>query len=119
MPSRPDSSGHGESDSTQAVAVSSAADRVELTAIGLALLPLRLDDRGRRLPAEALVGEDVLGAGDLLLQALDLRPGVAVRLYPGGFHHRFEDAEVVALERGPNAAPPEDRRRLLDAVERP
>ena len=58
-------------------------------------------------------------ARDLLAQPLDLRVAVAVDLRALRTHHRGEDAPlVVGAELDLDAAPPEDLRRLLHAVER-
>src|SRR5437899_7488652 len=69
------SRGHGLSEASQSV-----ADCSELTAVPLELLALGIHDLGGRIRDEALVRELLLGARDLLAQALALRTGVAVGL---------------------------------------
>src|SRR4051812_4973865 len=68
----PNSSGHGDRPSSQAIS-SAVAERLELAAVALELLALRLDDLRRRVLHEPLVPEHLLRAGDLLPQAVSLR----------------------------------------------
>src|SRR5581483_143371 len=112
--SSPNSSGHGESAATQSV----AADGVELTAVPRELLPLGLDDLRRRVRDEAVVRQHPLGAGDLLAKPLALGLDVAVRPLALRLDDDVEDPFLVPLERDEHAASPEDRRRLLDALQR-
>src|SRR5436309_13432002 len=89
--SRPNSFGHGESCSSQLT-----GERVELTAVPLELLALAVDDVRRRALHEPLVGEHPFGPRDLVLQALDLRGDVPVRLLPDGLDDGFEDPRLLA-----------------------
>lgn len=70
MRSSPNSSGHGESAATQAVAL--AAEGFELGAVLLQLRLLGPNDIARRPLTEALVGKLALGPFDLCAQTLDL-----------------------------------------------
>src|SRR5918992_1836855 len=119
MRSRPNSSGQGLSNSTQAVAepVLLAADRIELTTVPLELLALRLHDLRRRPLDEPFVGEHPLAARDLLLETLDFCLRVAVGLHPLRPDDRLENSELVALESRPHAASPEDLGGGLHALE--
>ena len=63
----------GSSEATHSVAVDGlVAEGIELTTVARELLALRLDNLGRRLRREPLVREHALGAGDLLLEPVDL-----------------------------------------------
>src|SRR5688500_18712950 len=110
---RPNSSGQGLSDSTQ-----SACEDVKLSPVALQLLALRLDHLDGRIRNEAFVGEQALGARDLLLQSLDLDGGIAVRANALRPDHGLEDPPLVAVERDEHATPPEDRGGGLHALER-
>src|SRR5204863_5024767 len=81
------------------------------------LLPLRIDDLRGRVLHEALVREDALCAGDLLLEALDLRRRVAVTVLAGP-DDRLEDAQLLPFERHAHAASAEHLGGLLHARER-
>ena len=82
MRSSPNSSGHGSREATQSVAVDGlVAEGIELTTVARELVALRLDHLGRRLRGEPLVREHALGAGDLLLEPVDL--GLSVAGGPG------------------------------------
>src|SRR5207247_7863634 len=113
MCSSPNSSGHGLSDSIQLV-----AESVELTAVALQLLALGLDDVRRRVLHEALVREHPFRARDLLLQAGDLGGRVAVAAAAPGLHDRLEDASALLVERRADSAAAEDRRRVLNRLQR-
>src|SRR6185437_15996689 len=107
MRSSPNSSGHGERPATQSV----AGNRIELAPVACELLALRVDDLGRRVLHEPLVGEHLLGPRDLAVQPLALRVDVAVRALARRLHHDLEDPLLVALERDDHAAAPERRSR--------
>src|SRR5439155_21911805 len=113
MRASPNSSGHGESDSTQLI-----GESVELTAIAVRLVALGRDDVRRRVLDEPLVGEHPFRARDLLLQAIDLGGRVAVAAAALRLHHGVEDSSLFAVERGANAAAAEDRRSVLDGLQR-
>src|SRR5207248_6541144 len=87
-------------------------------AVAVELLALGDDDLLGRPVHEALVREHLLRALDLLAEALDLRVGVAVRFYPVGLDHRFEDRPLLVAEGDQDTAPTERRRRGLNVVER-
>src|SRR5215204_5413259 len=115
MRSSPNSSGQGSSEATHSVAVEGlVAEGIELTTVARELLALRLDDLGRGLRREPLVREHALGAGDFLLEPVDLGSSVAPCLHALG----VEDALLVLVELDLDAAPRVDARRFLDPVER-
>src|SRR5215510_8080889 len=119
MPSRPNSSGHGLSEATQAVeSAGLVADRIELTAIALELLPLGRNDLGRSLRGEPFVGEHALGARDLLAKPLRLGLGATPVLDAVALGDDLEDPLLVAGEGGSHAAAHVDRAGFLDLVER-
>src|SRR4051794_23261858 len=93
--------GHGLSDSTY-----SRADGIELPPVARELLALGLDDVRRRVPDEPLVREHVFGAGDLLLQPLDLGRRIAVARPLCGPHDRVEDPPFLAPELREHTAAP-------------
>src|SRR6185437_14256281 len=103
MRSSPNSSGQGESPATQSV----AGNRIQLASVARELLPLRVDDLGRCVLDEALVGEHLLGPGDLAAEPLALGLDVAVRLLTLRLDDDVEDPLLVALERDEHTAPPE------------
>src|SRR5438552_17163450 len=119
MRSRPNSSGHGLSEATQSVAgvATLAADGIELPTVARELVALRLDHVGWSLRDETVVGEHALGPVDLLLEPLDLRGRVAVRLDPLRPDDGFEDPQLVSGELGADAASTEDSRRILDRIQ--
>src|SRR4051794_14525801 len=118
MRSSPNSSGQGESPATQSVAGRSETERVKLATVALELVALGLDDLRRRVGDEPLVREHVLGPGYLLFEPCAFSVDVSVDLLPLRLHDHVEDPLLVALEWKEHAAPPEDRRRLVDPVER-
>src|SRR5919204_6906566 len=109
----PNSSGHGDSDSSQLT-----GESVELTTVPLQLLALGVDNVGRRPFHEALVREHLFRTVDLTAQALDLRGCVAVRLDAFRLDDRLEDARLFLCERDVHAAAPEHLGRLLHALQR-
>src|SRR5262245_59749113 len=100
MRSSPNSSGQGSSAATQSVAEDGlVAEGIVLTTVARELVALRLDHLRRRLRRAALVGEHALGAGDLLLETVDLRLRIAARARLDAF--RVEDALLVLVEVDP------------------
>src|SRR6184192_2723301 len=108
----PNSSGQGLRLSTQLT-----TESVELTAVALQLRALGVHDVRGRVLDETLVREHPFGARDFLLQPIDLGGGVSVGLLPSGLHDRFEDTRLFSFEGGSDAAPAEDRRRVLDRLQ--
>src|SRR4051794_28469189 len=109
-PSPNPSRGHGESDCSHSV-----ADCIELAPVALELLPLGVDNVGGGVLDEALVGELLLGALDLLREPCALGVDVAV-LLPGRALRSddgVEDAPLLALELRQDARAAEHLRRLL------
>src|SRR2546423_9083278 len=99
------SAGHGLNPATQSVFASgSAVECIELPPVALELLPLGRDDVLGCVRDEPLVAELLLGAGDLLPEALPLLFHIAVRLLALGLDDRVEDPLLVALQRGQHAA---------------
>src|SRR6476646_2142399 len=95
----PNSSGHGESESSQRSRSGLADARIEVALEAGELLALGLDQLGRGLRDEALVRELALGACDLLAQPRALGVDVAVRLHALRLDDRIEDPLLLALER--------------------
>src|SRR5688572_28424126 len=112
---RPNSSGQGLRDSSQAM---SAFERIELAPVPLELLPLSGDHVWWRVREEALDREHALRACDLFAQALDLTFAAAVHRQLLPAHDRVEDAALVVGERDEHAAPARDAGRVLDTLER-
>src|SRR5690242_10327906 len=81
----------------------SIAERIELPLVARELLPLSVDDVRGRVLHEALVRKHALGAGDFLLQPLDLGRGIPVAVF-ARTHDGLEDAQLLALERHAHAA---------------
>src|SRR5947207_1043693 len=112
---RPNSSGQGESDS-----IHSVCEGIELAPVPGELLALGLDDLGRRILDEPLIGEHLLRPLDFLAEAVDLGGrAFAVGLHALRPHDGREDPLLVAGERGEDTAPTEALRRLLQAAQRP